>query len=193
MPTMPLQRLRLHLQDEFATDALAAGLASAMGLAAHTSVKADPLARESGQALPPLPRANSGSIHLKGDLGAGKTAFSRAFLRACGVTGRIKSPSYALLETYKVSNLYFYHLDFYRFNDPREWLDAGFRDLIRDDALVLIEWPEKAQDLLPPPDILISLEYSDSGRDVEIAAFTDRGQTWLNAIVPQEGQHPSAP
>lgn len=193
MPKMPLQRLRLHLQDECATNALAEGLAQAMGLAGGTGAFDAHAKAESGHGLLPISPARSGSIHLKGDLGAGKTAFSRAFLRACGVTGRIKSPSYALLETYKVSNLYLYHLDFYRFSDPREWLDAGFRDLIRDDALVLIEWPEKAQDLLPPPDILISLEYSDSGRDVEIAAFTDRGQTWLNAIVPQKGQHPSAP
>jgi len=193
MPTMPLQRLRLHLQDESATDTLAQALARAMGLAGEASTRDDQADGQSPRPLPPPAPARSGSIHLKGDLGAGKTAFSRAFLRACGVTGRIKSPSYALLETYKVSNLYLYHLDFYRFSDPREWLDAGFRDLIRDDSLVLIEWPEKAQDLLPSPDILISLEYSDSGRDVEIAAFTDRGQTWLNAIVPPKGQHPSAP
>ena len=65
--------------------------------------------------------------------------------------GPDQSPSYALLESYKVSNLYFYHLDFYRFSDSREWLDAGFRDLLRDDAVVLIEWPERAEGLLPRP------------------------------------------
>src|SRR5690606_10142466 len=120
------------------------------------------------------------------------TAFTRALLRACGIQGRIKSPSYALLESYKVSNLYFYHFDFYRFSDPREWLDAGFRDLLRDDAVVLIEWPERAEGLLPPPDMQISLAYAGPGRDATLTAHTARGQTWLNAIVPTP-QAPSPP
>lgn len=175
-------RYSLHLKDESATDALAQDLARAILPVPHPSAKQTETVLAEGE----LPPRQGGSLHLKGDLGAGKTAFCRAFLRACGVTGRIKSPSYALLETYKVSNLYFYHLDFYRFNDPREWLDAGFRDLLRDDALVLIEWPEKAAGLLPPPDLEISLDYSGLGRDVTLAAFTERGQIWLNAIVPPE-------
>ena len=116
----PLCSLNLHLPDEAATESLARQLAPLVS---------------GGQTGPA-----GGHIHLQGDLGAGKTAFTRALLRECGITGRIKSPSYALLESYKVSNLYFYHLDFYRFSDSREWLDAGFRDLLRDDAVVLIEW-----------------------------------------------------
>ena len=167
--------LQCHLPDEAATDSLAQALARALGVAAK-----QPNASEGNTADGPL----GGAIHLRGDLGAGKTAFCRALLRACGVTGRIKSPSYALLETYKVSNLYCYHLDFYRFSDPREWLDAGFRDLLRPDALVLIEWPEKAAGLLPPPDVCIDLNYADTGRDATLAAHTPRGQRWLNAIVP---------
>ena len=177
-------RYSLHLKDESETDAFALQVARAMlpgHVAAASQDQADGVPVPSDDSVPP---AQGGSIHLRGDLGAGKTAFCRALLRACGVTGRIKSPSYALLETYKVSNLYFYHLDFYRFNDPREWLDAGFRDLLRDDALVLIEWPEKAADALPPPDLDVSLEYSGSGRDVTLTALTSRGQKWLNAIVP---------
>ncbi|ARP91562.1 tRNA (adenosine(37)-N6)-threonylcarbamoyltransferase complex ATPase subunit type 1 TsaE [Bordetella genomosp. 9] len=163
--------LTLHLPDEAATDALAHRLAPLLNGAAGAPA--------------------GGRVHLSGDLGAGKTAFVRALLRQSGIQGRIKSPSYALLETYKVSNLYFYHFDFYRFSDPREWLDAGFRDLLRDDAVVLIEWPEKAEGLLPPPDLHISLAYAGPGRDATLTAYTARGQLWLNAIVPP--QAPPAP
>jgi tRNA threonylcarbamoyladenosine biosynthesis protein TsaE len=122
-------------------------------------------------------------IYLRGDLGAGKTCFVRALLRACGVTGRIKSPSYALLESYKVSNLYFYHLDFYRFSDPREWIDAGFRDILQENAVVLIEWPEQAGGLLPAPDVEINLEYADQGRKARITAYSNKGQSWLSKII----------
>lgn len=160
----PLCSLTVTLPDENATDALAHQFAPLI---------------TGATGLPP-----GGRIHLQGELGAGKTAFTRALLRECGIKGRIKSPSYALLESYKVSNLYFYHFDFYRFNDSREWLDAGFRDLLRDDAVVLIEWPERAGGLLPPPDMQVSLVYADPGREVTLTAFTARGQTWLNAIAP---------
>jgi len=138
-----------------------------------------------------------GRIHLRGELGAGKTTLARALLRACGVTGRIKSPSYALLESYKVSNLYFHHFDFYRFNDPQEWLDAGFRDVLVEDAVILIEWPERAADLLPAPDLDIYLDYTgsnaksgtesdiDPGRSATLHAHTEKGQTWLHALAPR--------
>jgi len=160
---------RLHLPDEHATEALARQLAL-------------PVADRTRHNDPPGPEAG-GRIYLRGDLGAGKTAFVRALLRACGVTGRIKSPSYALLESYKVSSLYFYHFDFYRFNDPQEWLDAGFRDTFRDEAVILIEWPERAKDLLPAPDLEISLIYVGQGRDADLHAHTERGQRWLNALT----------
>ena len=161
--TEPLALRTLHLPDEAATDALAGQLAPLVSGAAG------------------LPAG--GRIHLQGDLGAGKTAFARALLRACGIRGRIKSPSYALLESYKIFNLYLYHFDFYRFSDSREWLDAGFRDLLREDAVVLIEWPERAGNLLPPPDLLISLSYAEHGRDATLAAHTARGLSWLNALA----------
>ncbi len=157
-----LAALSLPLSDESATEALARRLA--------------PLAS------PPDGAPAGGRIHLRGDLGAGKTTLVRALLRACGITGRIKSPSYALLESYKISNLYLYHLDFYRFSDAREWLDAGFRDILRDDALVLIEWPERAEGLLPPPDLDIELVYAGSGRDASLTAYTARGLSWLTAL-----------
>lgn len=148
----------LYLPDEAATQELAARLA-------------------------PL-TAQGGRIHLEGELGAGKTSFARALLRALGVTGRIKSPTFALVEPYKVSNLYCYHFDFYRFSDPREWLDAGFRDALRDDALVLIEWAERAGAALPPPDLNIALAYEGDGRKVSLTAHSAKGQAWLTKLFP---------
>lgn len=159
------QALTLSLPDEDATTALAERLAPLL----------------SGQ-VPGVPVG--GRIHLHGDLGAGKTHFVRALLRACGVTGRIKSPSYALLESYKVSSLYFYHLDFYRFSDPREWVDAGFRDILQDNAVVLIEWPEKTGDLLPEPDLDLHLDYCGDGRLATLDARSAKGTLWITTLAP---------
>jgi len=167
----PLKVLELALADEVATDSLGQALAE---------IAAD-LHPDASGVRTPGPLAG-GRIHLQGELGAGKTSLVRAFLRECGVTGRIKSPSYALLESYAVSNLYLYHLDFYRFSDPSEWHEAGFRDILRDDALVLIEWPERAADLLSAPDLLIELGYLQSGRHATLSALTGKGLTWLTAL-----------
>ena len=124
-----------------------------------------------------------GRIHLRGELGTGKTSFARALLQACGITGRIKSPSYALIESYNLSSLLLYHLDFYRFSDTLEWLDAGFRDILHEDNVVLIEWPERAGEHLPAPDLDIQLKYATSGRHACLTAHTDRGKSWLKTIV----------
>ena len=170
MSHTPLSTFEIELPDERATDALGQSLAC---------VAADLHPGASG--LLPGPEAG-GRIHLQGDLGAGKTSLVRAFLRQCGVSGRIKSPSYALLESYEVSNLYLYHLDFYRFSDPTEWLDAGFKDLLNNRALVLIEWPERAADLLGYPDLLIQLSYSGQGRHAILSAHTGKGLQWIDAL-----------
>lgn len=104
--------------------------------------------------------ANGVSLHinLHGDLGAGKTTFTRYVLRAMGITGRIKSPSYAIVEQYQTSeNGMVYHFDFYRFNEPQEWEDAGFREPFTEAGLKLVEWPDKAQPMLPVADIDLHL------------------------------------
>ncbi len=165
--SQPVFTLTRHLPDEAATQALAASLA--------------PLV--CGQNTTDSSHHAGGRIHLRGDLGAGKTSFVRALLRAAGVTGRIKSPSYALVESYNVSNLYFYHLDFYRFSESREWVDAGFRDILQDSHIVLIEWPERAGDLLLAPDLDIHLEYAGSGRHITLAAHSDKGPLWLTRLA----------
>jgi len=118
-------------------------------------------------------------IFLQGDLGAGKTTLARALIRALGYEGRVKSPTYALMELYKVSNLCLYHFDFYRFNDPLEWIDAGFRECFNAENVCLIEWPEKAEGLLPPADLTINLSHAEPGRKVTIQASTEAGRLCL--------------
>ena len=115
-------------------------------------------------------------IELHGELGAGKTTLVRHLLRALGVQGRIKSPTYAVVEPYEMSGLSIWHFDFYRFNDPREWEDAGFRDLFASPGLKLAEWPEKAGALLPVADLVIRIDVSaDDTRAVTLAAQTAIG------------------
>ena len=119
-------------------------------------------------------------IFLQGELGAGKTTLVRALIQALGYAGRVKSPTYPLVELYKVSTLCLYHFDFYRFNDPQEWIDAGFRECFDDENVCLIEWPEKAAGLLPVADMTIFLEHAATGRNAELCAGTARGEECLS-------------
>jgi tRNA threonylcarbamoyladenosine biosynthesis protein TsaE len=117
-------------------------------------------------------------IELRGDLGAGKTTLTRYLLQALGVTGRIKSPTYAIVETYigrdpvrpeLVEGFPISHFDFYRFNDPEEWEEAGFRDIFAAAGLKIVEWAEKAHPRLPSADFVISIEMlADESRKVSV-------------------------
>ena len=118
-------------------------------------------------------------IFLKGDLGAGKTTLARGILRGLGHEGKVKSPTYNLVELYKISRLYFYHFDFYRFTDPIEWEEAGFREYFNENSICLVEWPEKAEKLLPIADIQISFTIIETGRKIEIQAGTEVGRQCL--------------
>ncbi|MEJ7931353.1 tRNA (adenosine(37)-N6)-threonylcarbamoyltransferase complex ATPase subunit type 1 TsaE [Ramlibacter sp. AN1015] len=119
-------------------------------------------------------------IELRGELGAGKTTFVRHLLRSLGVTGRIKSPTYAVVEPHEVGGLSIWHFDFYRFSDPREWEDAGLRDVFAGPGLKLAEWPDKAAGLLPTPDLVLALETeADESRRVTATAHTALGQELL--------------
>ena len=118
-------------------------------------------------------------IFLRGDLGAGKTTLARGILRGQGYDGKVKSPTYNLVEHYKNSRLYFYHFDLYRFNDPMEWEDAGFREYFNAESVCLVEWPERAHGLLPPPDLQIFLGISETGRSIRIQADTEAGRQCL--------------
>lgn len=115
-------------------------------------------------------------IELHGDLGAGKTTFVRHLLRAMGVVERIKSPTYTVMEPHEANGVAIYHFDFYRFNDPREWEDAGFRDIFAGPGLKIAEWPEKAAGLLPAADLVMRIEADTDGiRHVELKAQTPLG------------------
>ena len=118
-------------------------------------------------------------IFLMGDLGAGKTTLTRGVLRALGYGGKVKSPTYTLVELYTVSRLYLYHFDFYRFADPQEWEDAGFREHFNAETVCFVEWPEKAGEFLPIPDLRIRIEAQQNGRSLHVHAETEAGKQCL--------------
>ncbi|WP_027016764.1 tRNA (adenosine(37)-N6)-threonylcarbamoyltransferase complex ATPase subunit type 1 TsaE [Comamonas composti] len=137
------------------------------------------------QQLAALPALANAYVTLHGDLGAGKTTLVRHLLRALGVQGRIKSPTYAVVEPHEAPGLAIWHFDFYRFDDPREWEDAGFRDIFSSPGLKLAEWPEKAAALTPPADIAIHIEAIDEAqRRVTLMAQTEPGRLLLAALKP---------
>ncbi len=121
-------------------------------------------------------------IFLSGNLGAGKTTFVRGVLRGLGYAEKVKSPTYNLIEVYKISKLYLYHFDFYRFNDPTEWEEAGFREYFNAESICLVEWPEKADGLLPTADLGLLFQISEVGRHVEIYAGTEAGRQCLKHL-----------
>ena len=137
------------------------------------------------QALARQPAAASALIELRGNLGAGKTTFVRHLLAALGVKGRIRSPTYAVVEPYTLVNdlgheLNIWHFDFYRFNDPREWEEAGFRDIFASPGLKLVEWPDKAGEYLPKADLVLTIDVQDDDtRQVTLTAQSAIGVALL--------------
>jgi tRNA threonylcarbamoyladenosine biosynthesis protein TsaE len=133
-------------------------------------------------ALAAQPALRNAFVELHGDLGAGKTTLVRHLLRALGVEGRIKSPTYAVVEPYELPDLNIWHFDFYRFSDPRESEDAGFRDIFASPGLKLAEWPDKARGFIPRADLIIHLEaLDDEARQVTLTAQTAIGVALLAA------------
>jgi tRNA threonylcarbamoyladenosine biosynthesis protein TsaE len=121
-------------------------------------------------------------LALDGALGAGKTTFARHLLRALGVQGRIKSPTFAVLEPYSVNGQAVSHFDFYRFGDAREWADAGFRDVFAAPGLKLAEWPDNAAPLLPVPDWRLHIDTDDDAtRRITVHAMTPHGVELLDS------------
>lgn len=149
-----------YLPDDAATDALGAALARALvrGLV----------------------------IYLHGDLGAGKTALTRALLRAAGHQGTVKSPTYTLSEPYTVlldgAPVDVIHYDLYRMASPEEFLDAGFREDFDGDNICIVEWPEKGEPVLPQPDLHITLHVAGLGREVELLPLSPLGLLCLDRL-----------
>jgi len=126
------------------------------------------------------------TVYLHGDLGAGKTALTRAILHAAGVVGHIKSPTYTLVEPYEVQlagqKITVMHFDLYRMSSPDEFLDAGFRDVFTDSTICIVEWPENGGAVLPTPDLAVFLSVAGTGRLVELHALSDKGSTCLTHL-----------
>lgn len=115
-------------------------------------------------------------IYLVGDLGAGKTTLVRGCIRALGHGGKVKSPTYTLVEPYAVSRLDLYHFDFYRFNSPEEYLDAGLDEYFSGTGVCMVEWPDKAAPFVAKPDVEVRLGATGSGRRSRVSALTEAGQ-----------------
>ncbi len=145
--------------------------------------------RDFAQALARQPHLGNALISLQGDLGAGKTTLVRHLLHALGVRGRIKSPTYAVVEPYELPTLAIWHFDFYRFADPREWEDAGFRDIFASPGLKLVEWPQHAAGVLPRPDLGIHIECGhDDTRTATLTAESARGAELLQGLPVDPAQ-----
>lgn len=120
-------------------------------------------------------------LFVSGELGAGKTTLVRGLLSGLGYRGRVKSPSYTLVELYTVSSLNLYHFDFYRFKDRSEWLSSGFQEYFGPDSVCVVEWPERAGGLLPEPDLRVTLAHAGEARRARLEVCSTAGEAWLSA------------
>jgi tRNA threonylcarbamoyladenosine biosynthesis protein TsaE len=121
-------------------------------------------------------------FYLHGDLGAGKTTWVRGVLNALGYKGRVKSPTYTLVEPYHVAGLDLRHFDLYRLQNEEEWDSAGFRDEFDGHNIFFIEWPERAEGFLPKEDVSIEFEILPHGRNVEISGRTPTGRECIELL-----------
>ena len=118
-------------------------------------------------------------VYLEGDLGAGKTTFTRGLLRGLGHQGTVKSPTYAIVESYPLAHFTLNHFDLYRFTTPEEWEDAGLDDLINDNSICLLEWAEKGASFVPPADITLQFTHQANGRMLTFKTHTEYGKKSL--------------
>ncbi|MBS0357610.1 MAG: tRNA (adenosine(37)-N6)-threonylcarbamoyltransferase complex ATPase subunit type 1 TsaE [Proteobacteria bacterium] len=124
------------------------------------------------------------TIVLRGDLGAGKTTLTRGLLRGLGFTGKVKSPTYTLVEPYKDSRIIVYHFDFYRFTHAEEFLEAGLEEYFEGDGIRIVEWPDRANPYLPAADLEVQLQLSvEGGRTLEFRPLSGEGRTCLERFA----------
>lgn len=176
-PPAALLERRFDLPDEDATLAFGGRFAQAILQARGLN--------DSRNSTTPTERFPGLQVQLIGDLGAGKTTLVRATLRALGHAGRVRSPTYTLVEPYSLATetgpLELYHFDLYRFADPAEWADAGFREYFDAGAICLVEWPQRAGGLLGVPDLEFTLEQEGEGRVLTARAFSETGKSCLES------------
>jgi tRNA threonylcarbamoyladenosine biosynthesis protein TsaE len=115
-------------------------------------------------------------LFLQGNLGAGKTTFARAYIQSLGFKGYVKSPSYGLLETYQAGGQKILHLDLYRIEDPEELEYLAIRDLFDEQTVLLVEWPKRAEQFLPKPDLVLDFDENSEVRFIRCHACSERGQ-----------------
>lgn len=128
------------------------------------------------------PQDQSWTLHLIGELGAGKTCFSRGFLRGCGHSGSVKSPTYTLVEPYELDQLSIYHFDLYRLADPEELEFMGFRDYQSSNTINLIEWPQRGQGFVSEPDVIITIEFTAKGRNIRVEGRSPRAMGLIQKL-----------
>jgi tRNA threonylcarbamoyladenosine biosynthesis protein TsaE len=121
-------------------------------------------------------------LHLRGDLGAGKTTVVRGVLRALGHDGKVKSPTYTLVEPYALSRLHLYHFDFFRLKDDAAWKNSEFREYFGPHTACLVEWPERVGAALGAPDLELRLEFAPAGRRALLSSHTPAGEVWLSSL-----------
>jgi tRNA threonylcarbamoyladenosine biosynthesis protein TsaE len=148
-----------------------------MELFVDTAMAMEDLGRRLGENCPAL-----SCIYLQGDLGAGKTTLVRGFLRGNGYAGKVKSPTYTLVEPYELENVSIFHFDLYRLENSEELENIGFRDYFDGQGSCLVEWPEKAQSKLPSPDLSIIINIETEGRRLQIQALSPAGEELLLKI-----------
>ena len=151
----------LNLADSSATEALGQALARTMPGAVATQ---------------------GAVLYLQGELGAGKTTCVRSLLRALGVTGLVRSPTYTLVETYRLDRLTCVHVDLYRLQGPLEVNELGLRDFLSAGCLLLVEWPEKGRGALPQADLEVTLTYAGAGRRARVRPASPRGSAWVDDL-----------
>jgi tRNA threonylcarbamoyladenosine biosynthesis protein TsaE len=161
------------------TAALGESLAKALpGVRGHMAMRD----RAQTRSIASSPPASPLVVYLSGDLGSGKTTFAQGFVRGCGISDAVRSPTYALLEPYELDGLTLLHLDLYRLQDAEELDTLGLRDWLISSSVWLIEWPEKGGARLPPPDVRAELSVQDAGHLIRLTGASAPGAQWLEAL-----------